>query len=68
VEVEGKMGLKMSGFSIGIISYNRFEFVPFSYLIPQLGCAWPASIMLENLPIMLSGISQKSSLLCPNIS
>jgi len=28
----------------------------------------PASIMLENLPIMLSGISQKSSLLCPSIS
>jgi len=29
---------------------------------------WPASIMLENLPIMLSGISQKSSPLCPSIS
>jgi len=28
----------------------------------------PASIILENLPIMLSGISQKSSLLCPSIS
>jgi len=28
----------------------------------------PTSIMLENLPIMLSRISQKSSLLCPSIS
>jgi len=32
------------------------------------GTCRPASIMLKNLPIMLSGISQKSSLLCPSIS
>jgi len=31
-------------------------------------CTRPVSIMLENLSIMLSGISQKSSLLCSSIS